>query len=98
MHRLTLPLIMLALLAVLIAGGTLYQVDETEQAVVTQFGEPVRGGTVTTPGLHVKVPVIQTVRRFDKCVLEWDGQPGQMVAPQLTVVPTPSLAEAFERL
>lgn len=78
MSRITLPLIMLILLVILIAGGTLYQVDETEQVVVTQFGEPVRGGTVTTPGLKVKVPFIQTVRRFDKRVLEWDGLPGQI--------------------
>jgi membrane protease subunit HflC len=78
MSRITLPLIMLVLLVVFIAGGTLYQVDETEQVVLTQFGDPVRGGPITTPGLHVKVPFIQTVRRFDKRVLEWDGQPGQI--------------------
>jgi membrane protease subunit HflC len=68
---------MLAVLVVLIAGGTFYQVDETEQVIVTQFGEPVRG-PITTPGLKMKVPFIQTVRRFDKRVLEWDGLPGQI--------------------
>jgi membrane protease subunit HflC len=68
---------MLVVLVVLIAGGTFYQVDETEQVVVTQFGEPVRG-PITTPGLKLKVPFIQTVRRFDKRILEWDGLPGQI--------------------
>ena len=77
MNRLTAPLIMLVVLVVLIAGGTFYQVDETEQVVVTQFGEPVRG-PITTPGLKVKVPFIQTVRRFDKRILEWEGPPGQI--------------------
>jgi len=77
MPRLTFPLLMLGLLVVLMAGGTLYQVDETEQVVVTQFGEPVRG-PITTPGLQVKVPFIQTVRRFDKRILAWEGPPGQI--------------------
>lgn len=77
MQRITLPLIMLVFLVVLIAGGTFYQVDETEQVVVTQFGEPTRA-PITTPGLKVKVPFIQTVRRFDKRVMEWDGLPGQI--------------------
>jgi membrane protease subunit HflC len=77
MNRITGPLIMVVVLVVLIAGGTFYQVDETEQVIVTQFGEPVRGA-VTTPGLKMKVPFIQTVRRFDKRILEWDGLPGQI--------------------
>src|SRR5437870_3250719 len=76
MNRVVAPLIMLVVLLVLIAGGTFYQVDETEQVVVTQFGEPTRA-PITRPGLQLKVPFIQTVRRFDKRVLEWDGQPGQ---------------------
>jgi membrane protease subunit HflC len=77
MNRVVFPLIMLVVLLVLIAGGTFYQVDETEQVVVTQFGEPTRA-PITTPGLKVKVPFIQTIRRFDKRIMEWDGQPGQI--------------------
>jgi modulator of FtsH protease HflC len=77
MNRLAAPLIILVVLVLLIAGGTFYQVDETEQVIVTQFGEPVRG-PITTPGLKMKVPFIQTVRRFDKRILEWDGLPGQI--------------------
>src|SRR5712664_2637829 len=45
--------------------------------IVTQFGEPARA-PITTPGLKMKVPFIQTIRRFDKRVLEWDGLPGQI--------------------
>src|SRR5215813_3210230 len=77
MNRIAAPLIMLVVLVLLIAGGTFYQVDETEQVIVTQFGEPVRAA-ITTPGLKVKVPFIQTIRRFDKRILEWDGLPGQI--------------------
>jgi len=77
MNRIAAPLILLVVLVLLIAGGTFYQVDETEQVIVTQFGEPARA-PITTPGLKMKVPFIQTIRRFDKRVLEWDGLPGQI--------------------
>src|SRR5262249_39703147 len=74
MNRLAAPPLMLVVLVLLMAGGPLYDVDETEQVIVTQFGEPVRA-PITTPGLKMKVPFIQTIRRFDKRVLEWDGKP-----------------------
>ncbi len=77
MNRVVAPLLMLVVVLVLIVGGTFYQVDETEQVVVTQYGRPI-GAPITTPGFKVKVPFIQTVRRFDKRVLEWDGLPGQI--------------------
>jgi len=72
----------LGLLILLIAGavclkGSLYILDEVEQAVVVQLGAPV-GEPVTTPGMHFKVPFIQEVRRFDKRVISWDGDPNQI--------------------
>src|SRR5437870_7011788 len=77
MNRIDVPLIMLVVLLVLIASGTFYTVDETEQVIVTQFGEPARA-PITAPGLKVKIPFIQTIHRFDKRILEWDGLPGQV--------------------
>jgi membrane protease subunit HflC len=62
--------------AALLMAST-YALDEAEQAVVLQFGKPV-GDPVTTPGLHFKVPFIQEVRRFDKRLLIWDGDPNQI--------------------
>lgn len=53
-----------------------YTVDETEQVVKLQFGRPI-GDAITTPGLHFKLPW-QDVRRFDKRVLEWDGDENQI--------------------
>ena len=58
-------------------GGALYQVDEAELVIITQFGEPV-GDAITTPGLKVKAPFIQRVRRFEKRILEWDGSPDEI--------------------
>ena len=71
------------LLAVVIVVGLLtllssiYTISETEQVIITQFGEPV-GQPHTDPGLHVKVPFIQTVHVFDKRWLEWSGDPNQI--------------------
>lgn len=71
-----LPLIAAAIVAFVIAGAA-YVVDQAEQAVIVQFGEPV-GDVVTEPGLHWKVPFIQEVRRFDRRVLAWDGDVSQI--------------------
>jgi membrane protease subunit HflC len=64
------------LLAALVSAST-YTLDETEQAVVVQLGAPV-GDPVATPGLHFKLPLIQEVRRFDRRLLSWDGDPNQI--------------------
>jgi membrane protease subunit HflC len=73
---------LIAILAVLGAGtfvlmSSLYTVSEVEQAIITQFGEPV-GEPVTAAGLKLKVPFIQEVNLIDKRVLEWDGSPSDM--------------------
>ncbi|MFA7329578.1 MAG: protease modulator HflC [Candidatus Delongbacteria bacterium] len=67
----------LGLLALVLLFSAVYQVNETEQVIITQFGRPV-GAAVTRPGLHVKLPLIQEIHRFDKRFLEWDGDPNQV--------------------
>jgi len=67
--------VLLALLVV--AFSATYRVSESEQAIITQFGDPV-GDPVTDPGLHFKAPFVQTVNRFEKRFLEWDGNPNQV--------------------
>jgi membrane protease subunit HflC len=52
-------------------------VDETKQAIVTQFGRPV-GEPINQPGLHFKIPLIQKVQFFDRRFLEWDGDANQI--------------------
>jgi membrane protease subunit HflC len=54
-----------------------FMVDETEQAIITQFGKPV-GDPIIEPGIHFKVPIIQKVHFFDKRFLAWDGAPNQI--------------------
>jgi modulator of FtsH protease HflC len=52
-----------------------FTIDEREQAIITQFGAYIR--TITEPGLHAKLPFVQTVHRFDKRVLATDAEPGE---------------------
>ena len=63
--------------ALILVGGSVYTVNEVEQVIITQFGEPV-GDPITRPGLHFKAPFIQTTNFFDKRFLEWDGDPNQI--------------------
>ncbi len=65
------------LVAIVLLYASMYTLDEVEQAIVLQFGRPV-GDPVMTPGLHFKLPFIQEVRRFDKRLLSWDGDPNQI--------------------
>ncbi len=69
-------LLLLVLVAVGVGFTCVYTLSETEQAVVTYFGDPLR--TVVEPGLHFKGPFFWRVHRFDKRVLEWDGSPDQV--------------------
>jgi modulator of FtsH protease HflC len=57
--------------------SSVFILDETQQAIVTQFGKPV-GGARTEPGLNYKAPFIHKVQYFDKRYLKWDGDPNQV--------------------
>ena len=69
-------LVVLAVIAFL-SSQILYIVNEQEQVIITQFGEPV-GEAITEPGLKVKVPFLQKANYFEKRYLEWDGDPNQV--------------------
>ena len=65
-------------LAVLVAAAaSAFRVGETEQVIITQFGDPI-GVPIKDPGLHFKVPFIQQANYFDKRFLEWDGNRNQV--------------------
>ena len=96
-------IVLLVVLAILLSS-TMYTVDQTQQAVVTQFGKPVR--VIINPiegrrrqetltrlkdkynkegiavaegaGLRLKVPFIQSVRKFERRLLRWNGYPEQI--------------------
>jgi len=61
----------------LLFGGAFFIVNESEQVVITQFGEPV-DQPITQPGLNFKIPLIQKANYFDRRFLAWDGEPKQV--------------------
>lgn len=64
------------LVGIATAASSLFTVHQTEQVLVTQFGEPIR--VINDPGLHAKIPFIQTVISFDRRLLDYDA-PGEEV-------------------
>ena len=78
-----------ALFAVLIAAvlgfiglaGSAFIVRQTEQALVLRFGEPITGrGLITSPGLHFKVPFIETVVYLDNRILDLETSKQEVLA------------------
>ena len=61
----------------IILANSFYIINEREQAIVTQFGKPV-GDASTKSGLYFKLPLVQTVIKFDKRILEWDGSANEI--------------------
>jgi membrane protease subunit HflC len=79
MSRAVLLGIAIVVLAVLIVGGSsVFTVNQTEEALVTQFGAPQE--VVTDPGLHFKTPFLQQVHYFDKRLLNLDAAQEEVIA------------------
>lgn len=62
----------------IVAYLSLFVVQQTEQALVLRFGEPVQ--TYLEPGLYTKIPLIDNVERFDKRILDLDSPPLEIIA------------------
>ena len=71
MNRNIMIAIVLVIVIVIVLSGSVFTVDETEQAIVTRLGKYVR--TVSEPGLSFKVPFVEKVHKFEDRVLEYDA-------------------------
>ena len=69
--------VLILVLALLVTTRAAFVIDQAEQGILVQFGEPI-GGVIADPGLHWRLPFIQEVRRFDKRLLDWDGDVSQI--------------------
>jgi len=68
------------ILVILVLVGmrtVLFTVDETEQAIIVQLGKYIR--TVQEPGLHFKIPLVQTVIHFENRILEYDAAAAKVI-------------------
>ena len=70
-------IIAIVVIAALVASGALFTVDEREQVIVMQFGEPKR--VISEPGLSWKIPILQDVQRYEKRVLNLDPPGEEMI-------------------
>jgi len=68
----------LIVVALIVAYGTLFTVYQTRQALVVRLGEPVR--VITEPGLHYKIPLIDSVITIDKRILDLENPAQEVIA------------------
>lgn len=74
MRKLSTPIvIVLVLVIAIVLSQGLIVIDETKQAIILQFGEPVR--TIREAGLAWKAPFVQNVIYFEKRILSSDAAP-----------------------
>ncbi len=70
-----------ALILAFVASSALFTVDQTQQALVLRFGEPVSGrGLITKPGLNIKVPFFENVVLLDKRILDVETPKQEVLA------------------
>lgn len=67
MSRPLIAFIALIVVLLVLVDSSLFTVDQKEQVLITQFGQPVR--VIRDPGLHTKTPFVQAVLYFDKRLL-----------------------------
>ena len=70
-------LIVLIVAILFLVNLSLFIVDETKQAIVLQFGKPIR--TISEPGLNMKLPFIQNVVFFEDRLLVYDAAPTEII-------------------
>ncbi len=78
--KISIYIIVIALfLLFIVLSSAIYTIDMTQQVVITQFGRPI-GDPINEAGIHIKMPFIQNVTYFEKRLLEWDGNPSEILA------------------
>jgi membrane protease subunit HflC len=68
----------IAVAVLIVVWSSLFNVYQTQQALVVRLGQPVR--VVSDPGLHVKVPFIDTVINVDRRILDLEAPPQEVIA------------------
>ena len=76
-NRLGLATIAIIFVAVVVLGSSLFTVSQTEQVLITRLGQPRR--IITEPGLHAKVPLLETAISFDRRLLDYELPPEEVI-------------------
>lgn len=67
-----------ATILLVLLSNTLFTVDQREQVLILQFGEPIR--LINTPGLKFKIPFLQDLVFFDKRILDLGIKEREVIA------------------
>ena len=78
MSKITGIIIGLTIFFIIVAYNSLFFVEQRIQALVLQFGEPVR--VIQEPGLNFKIPLAQNIVKFDKRILLFDNRSEEIIA------------------
>lgn len=77
MNKKLIGMIVIIVIIAAALAASVFTVDETEQAIVTQLGKFVR--EIRQPGLHFRIPLIQAVHRFEARVMEYDAAAAKII-------------------
>ncbi len=70
--------LILIVIVLIVGGSSFFYVDQRVQALVLQFGEPVR--LIKEPGLQFKIPIMQNVEYFDKRIILFDNPREEIIS------------------
>ncbi len=71
-------LVVSIILLLFVISSFLFTVDETEQVIILQFGEYIR--TVDEPGLHFRLPFVQTIESMERRILIGDAPATEFIS------------------
>ncbi len=76
-NKIQAAIVIVVAVLVILGAESLFVVNQTEQAIVLQFGEPIR--EIKTPGLKIKIPFIQRVVIYENRLLNLDPPAQEVV-------------------
>jgi len=71
-------ILVLVLVFIILGGSSFFYVDQRVQALVLQFGDPVK--IIKEPGLQFKIPLVQNVEYFDKRLILFDNAKEEIIS------------------
>lgn len=78
-------ILFIIIFSLIVISQVAYFVDETEQVVITRWGEPI-GKPIKDPGIKFKIPLVYKVNTFEKVLMEWDGDKTQIPTKDKTYI------------
>jgi membrane protease subunit HflC len=77
MNRAIAVAVFLLVVVVFITDLSFFTVSQTEMVLITQFGQPIR--VIEDPGLHAKIPFMQTAIPFDRRLLDYEAPQEEVI-------------------